>query len=129
MLNRFTPLRHQYAPRTRHYLMDVVVEPSLQRCELGVQVPRPILRRADAEGAATFLETQTQGHEAFYEKLGFRTVHFSPREAEPLDVPVWRMIRPATSTSRHPTAAVVTSFGWACASLGSGRKDVRTASA
>jgi hypothetical protein len=83
MLNLFTALRHQYAPRIRYYLMAVGVEPSRQRCELGVQVPRPILRRADAEGAATFLETQTQGHEALSEKLGFRTVHFSPREADP----------------------------------------------
>jgi hypothetical protein len=69
------------------------------RFGLGVQVLRPILHRADAEGAATFLETQTEEHEAFYEKLGFKTVQFTPREDEPLDIPVWRMIRPAPSMS------------------------------
>lgn len=99
MLNRFTALRHKYAPQPRYYLMAVGVEPSRQRFGLGVQVLRPILHRADAEGAATFLETQTEEHAAFYEKLGFETVQFTPREEEPLDVPVWRMIRPATSMS------------------------------
>ena len=99
MLNRFTALRHQYAPHPRYYLMAVGVEPNRQRFGLGVQVLRPILHRADAEGAATFLETQTEEHEAFYEKLGFKTVQFTPREDEPLDIPVWRMIRPAPSMS------------------------------
>jgi ribosomal protein S18 acetylase RimI-like enzyme len=49
----------------------VGVDPDRQGQGLGRAVIAPGLVRADAEGAAVFLETQTARNVAFYESLGF----------------------------------------------------------
>ena len=55
------------------YLSIVGIMPGHQGRGLGEQLVRPALRRADAAGAATFLETFNEKNMPFYRRFGFDT--------------------------------------------------------
>ena len=85
----------RHMPDPHWYLWALGVTPTRQRQGLGTALLQPILSRADREDRACYLETQTAGNVAFYEKLGFRVIE----EANVADQPIhiWFMRRDPTS--------------------------------
>jgi ribosomal protein S18 acetylase RimI-like enzyme len=79
------------------YLATTGVHPDHQRQGLGTKVMEPVLSRCDAAGMPCLTETSTPENVAFYERLGFRTLH---EVAMPDDGPtVWVMWRDPHRTS------------------------------
>ncbi len=64
---RDVPLRHWYLP-------TLGVDPPRQGQGVGSALIQPVLARADAEGLLCYLETETAGNVAFYERHGFEVV-------------------------------------------------------
>jgi len=64
---RDVPLRHWYLP-------TLGVDPPRQGQGVGSALIQPVLSRADAEGLLCYLETETAGNVAFYERHGFEVV-------------------------------------------------------
>ncbi len=85
--------RHKALMSSPHwYLMAIGVDSHRQGEGLGAALVRDGLRRADAAGTPTYLETETEGNVGFYEHLGFEVAeHLVVEGAE---VPIWLMIRP-----------------------------------
>lgn len=75
-------------------LAMVGVRRELQGRGLGVKVIRPGLEFADARHLTAYLETENQRNVRLYERLGFRIAQFVAATDFPLDVDVWRMVRP-----------------------------------
>ena len=96
--NRFTMLAaraDQLRKRVMHephwHLAGLGVEPSAQRSGIGSALLQPVLARADASGAACYLETYTPANVAFYARLGFVV---SAEEELVADAPrIWAMRR------------------------------------
>jgi len=84
---RDVPLRHWYLP-------TLGVDPPRQGQGVGSALIQPVLSRADAEGLLCYLETETAGNVAFYERHGFEVVveddlprggpHFWTMKREPI---------------------------------------------
>jgi GNAT superfamily N-acetyltransferase len=92
-MRQFSRGRAAVVPDRCWSLSAVGVRPDHQNLGYGVLVLRPILRLADDQGLPVYLETENARNEAFYIKLGFRTVaHLDPAHG-PLGVPMWRMLR------------------------------------
>ncbi|MBN1978367.1 MAG: GNAT family N-acetyltransferase [Anaerolineae bacterium] len=64
----------RYAPESHWYLWAIGVAPASQGKGIGSRLMQPILKRADADGKACYLETGTEGNARFYEKHGFKVV-------------------------------------------------------
>jgi GNAT superfamily N-acetyltransferase len=93
VMRQFSRGRAEVVPDECWSLSAVGVRPGRQNLGYGVLVLRPILRLADDQGLPVYLETENARNEAFYIKLGFRTVaHVDPAHG-PLGVPMWRMLR------------------------------------
>ncbi len=50
------------------------VRPDAQRRGLGSKLIEPVLRRADRDGVACYLETSDRANVAYYERFGFKVV-------------------------------------------------------
>jgi ribosomal protein S18 acetylase RimI-like enzyme len=81
-------------PEPHWYLWVVGVEPHLHGQGLGTLLVRDGLARADRDGSAVYLETETAGNVAFYEGLGFEVVE--ELVAPGVGVPLWLMVRRPT---------------------------------
>jgi ribosomal protein S18 acetylase RimI-like enzyme len=73
-------LHRRFAPGGHLYLQWLGVEPSCQGQGLGSAMLRPVLRRADAEGLPSYLETFKPRNVALYQRHGFKIML---EEAEP----------------------------------------------
>lgn len=75
MLERFSvigPLMAEHTPVEEHwYLQLLATHPDWQRNGLGVALMTSMFERADAEGMACHLETETAGNVAYYRRHGF----------------------------------------------------------
>jgi ribosomal protein S18 acetylase RimI-like enzyme len=104
---RYERRHNRLMPRPHWYLEMLGVEPSRQRFGLGGVLVRHGLQRADADRVPVFVETETAANAAFYSKLGFQTLEFSPAENDPLDIATWCMLREPQPTD-HPAPAATT---------------------
>jgi ribosomal protein S18 acetylase RimI-like enzyme len=78
-----------------HWSLDgLAVDPDQQRRGYGAVLVRRGLRRADAGGLATYLETNSPRNEEFYRKLGFEVIEHVAEDYPPMKIPTWRMVRP-----------------------------------
>ncbi len=84
-------LHHDYAPMPHWYLASIGVEPQHQGEGIGSELMQPILRRADADGFACYLETQREGNVRLYERHGFDMLRRAEVPGHP--IPVWAMLR------------------------------------
>jgi len=82
-------LRHPSEPHW--YLATVGVHPDVRRRGIGGALVAHLLRRADLDGRATYLETDRAANVPFYEGFGFRVCE----ESRVLDTPIWHMHRGA----------------------------------
>ena len=67
-------LHKRDVPPRHWYLMILGVDPPRQGQGVGGALIQPVLSRADAEGLLCYLETETAGNVAFYERHGFEVV-------------------------------------------------------
>lgn len=81
-------------PRDSHfYLAFIAVAPRLQGLGLGGALLEATLRRADAHGAAAYLENSNPKNTALYERSGFvARRNIAPRGAPPM-IAMWRPAR------------------------------------
>ena len=93
LLRRYEQRHRRLRPSPHWYLEMLGVEPARQRFGLGAAVVLHGLGRADRDGLPAYVETETAGNAAFYGKLGFRVVHRTSAEDEPLGVPTWCLVR------------------------------------
>ena len=83
---------HKRLMKTGHwYLWALGVEPDFQGQGVGGRLIQPVLARADVQGVPCYLETQTEGNVAFYEKRGFEVL--SAGEVPGHGVMAWMMVR------------------------------------
>ena len=64
-------LRAESAPPGHWYLLLLGVEPEAQGTGLGGRLMDPMLREADVQGRAVYLETSTASNLPFYQRFGF----------------------------------------------------------
>ena len=88
-------LHHIHAPQLHWYLWAIGVDPPSQGQGIGSWLLEPMLRKADADGTACYLETGTEANVRFYEKHGFHVT--SKGRVPKLGVPIWAMRREARS--------------------------------
>jgi GNAT superfamily N-acetyltransferase len=90
---RADELRKRLMPLPHWHLAGLGVDPDAQRQGIGSALLQPTLQRADATGAACYLETYTAANVAFYSVHGFKVL----AEQELLDgAPrIWAMGRDA----------------------------------
>ena len=80
-------------PEPHWYLQVIGVDPARQGEGLGSILVREGLSRADTAGTPTYVETETEGNVAFYEKHGFEVVEkIVPKR---VGLPMWLMVRDA----------------------------------
>jgi len=80
-------------PGPHWYLWLLGVAPESQGRGIGSALLTPILERAEAAGVPCYLETQTTGNVAFYERLGFEVLS---ERIEPVgELPIWFLARPS----------------------------------
>ncbi|MGD2041509.1 MAG: GNAT family N-acetyltransferase, partial [Anaerolineae bacterium] len=79
------------APGPHWYLWALGVEPGHQGQGIGSRLIQPVLARADKDGVPCYLETQTEGNVAFYQKQGFEVV--SDGWVPEQEIRVWTMLR------------------------------------
>jgi GNAT superfamily N-acetyltransferase len=77
--------------RPHWYLWALGVEPGRQGQGIGGALLRPVLDRADEDGIACYLETQTEPNVRFYERRGFTVIEDGPVPGH--GVPFWTMVR------------------------------------
>ncbi len=82
------------------YLGALGVDPAHQRMGIGARLLLPVLAKADAEGQACFLETQTEDNVRFYERQGFEVANAG--EVPGTGMKMWAMLRqPGVPLSRE----------------------------
>jgi len=84
--------RERDMPTACWYLFLLGVEPRSQRRGLGSALIRPVLKRADTEQVACYLETENQRNVAFYQKQGFDLI-VNGEEAGATGVRFWTFSR------------------------------------
>ena len=78
-----------------HWSLDgLAVVPEYQRFSYGAVLVRHGLRRADADGLPTYLETNSRRNAEFYGKFGFDVLEHLAEDYPPMRIPTWRMMRP-----------------------------------
>jgi ribosomal protein S18 acetylase RimI-like enzyme len=88
--------RRNFHPRAFWYLQALGVEPSQQGKGIGSSLLAPILALADSERLPCYLETETEGNVAFYQRKGFQvSAHLEFPEAR---LHLWTMQRPPNSS-------------------------------
>jgi GNAT superfamily N-acetyltransferase len=91
VLRRLGRRKKDLMPDPHWYLSAVGVIPERQHRGLGSSLVRSGISRADRDGVAVYLETETEANVRFYEHLGFEI-----REqitAAGLGIPVWSLVR------------------------------------
>ena len=86
-------LHRQLMPDPHWYLWALGVAPEMQGQGIGGALLTPTLERADAEGMACYLETQTEENVGFYERRGFDVLAADELPGQPVSVPMWYMAR------------------------------------
>ncbi len=84
-------VHHKLMQGPHWYLWALGVVPERQGTGIGTALLRPMLNEADRVDAPCYLETQTPGNVAFYERRGFRVALTETLPA--LHLPVWYMVR------------------------------------
>jgi ribosomal protein S18 acetylase RimI-like enzyme len=84
--------RRRLNPEAYWYLDALGVEPARQGRGVGSRLLAPILSTASEQGLSCYLETESEGNVAFYEKQGFRVL--STLEFPESPVRLWTMSRP-----------------------------------
>jgi len=79
------------APGPHWYLWALGVEPARQGQGIGNRLIAPVLAQADREGGPCYLETETEGNVAFYQKRGFHIVSDGLVPGQSLRI--WTMLR------------------------------------
>jgi GNAT superfamily N-acetyltransferase len=74
LMEKLGELHHAAVPPEHWYLLILGVDPPRQGQGLGGTLIEPILRRADAERRACYLETMKPRNVTFYQKHGFEVV-------------------------------------------------------
>lgn len=87
-------LHERYAPPSHWYLWVLGIEPAHQGQGIGSSLLQPVLAQASAEGAACYLETNTEGAVRFYQRRGFQVMEHGATPGQ--GIQVWAMLRPAT---------------------------------
>jgi ribosomal protein S18 acetylase RimI-like enzyme len=86
-------LHRQLMPDPHWYLWALGVAPDRQGRGIGGALLSPLLARADAEGMACYLETQTEENVSFYERRGFDVLAADELPGQHVTVPMWYMAR------------------------------------
>ena len=82
----------QFHPHLPHYYLEYLgVEPAFQGQGLGSQLLSELTRRADAAGAACYLETATERNLPLYQRFGFQIT----AQKQIIGLPAWFLYRPA----------------------------------
>jgi len=81
--------KKELMPQPHWYLSAIGVDPDRQGSGLGSTLVKAGMERARQAGKSVYLETETPGNVAFYERLGFRVVE--EIEAVGIGVPIWLM--------------------------------------
>jgi ribosomal protein S18 acetylase RimI-like enzyme len=84
-------LHHEFASMPHWYLAAIGVEPEHQGQGIGSELMQPVLRRADAAGFASYLETHRPENVRLYERHGFEVVRRVDLPGHP--IPLWAMLR------------------------------------
>jgi GNAT superfamily N-acetyltransferase len=74
LMGQLGELHAQAVPPEHWYLLILGVDPARQGQGIGGTLIEPVLRRADAEGRACYLETMKPRNVTFYKKHGFDVV-------------------------------------------------------
>ena len=97
-LSLLGPLLAEHTPRDEHwYLQMLATHPDWQRQGLGAQLMHHMFERADDEGLACYLETETEENVAYYRHHGFQVrSEWDVPDWQHLPGPhMWGMLRPA----------------------------------
>lgn len=82
-----------------HWSLDgLAVDPQHQRLGYGAALVKHGLRRADAQGLPTYLETNSPRTAGFYRTFGFGVLEHVAEDYAPMRIPAWRMMRPPHAT-------------------------------
>jgi ribosomal protein S18 acetylase RimI-like enzyme len=84
-------LHKRKVPGPHWYLWALGVEPARQGQGIGSRLIAPVLAQADREGLPCYLETETAGNVAFYQKQGFYVVSDDLVPGQSLRI--WTMLR------------------------------------
>jgi GNAT superfamily N-acetyltransferase len=96
---RADQLRKRLLPRPHWHLAGLGVDPDMQRQGIGSALLQPTLRKADAAGAACYLETYTAANVAFYARHGFKVLANEVLlDGAP---PIWAMARIASDNAQQ----------------------------
>ena len=95
--------RRAHAPSPHFYLSALGVDPDVQGRGIGSAILEPVLRRADATGAAAYLETATARNVLLYERHGFAVVEELLLPGT--DIRGWLMRRPPGPAREEPAPA------------------------
>jgi ribosomal protein S18 acetylase RimI-like enzyme len=90
-------LHDAYARKPHWYLSAIGVEPGHQGQGIGGALMQPILKRADEQGVACYLETHHQDNVRLYQRQGFEIVEKCQLAGHP--IPVWAMLRKPRSAT------------------------------
>ena len=84
--------RSRHRPHPPHFWLQVIgIDPDHQHTGVGAALLRPVLDRADHEGAGSFLFTATPENAAWYKRFGFRTeAEYQPTPRWPTVWAMWR---------------------------------------
>ena len=80
------------------HLWALGVEPGHQKRGIGGRLMQPVFDEADREGVPCYLETESPGNVAYYEKWGFQVV--SDGVVPGPEIRVWTMLRPPDRQGR-----------------------------
>lgn len=65
----------QYGPKSKHWYVDfVAVDPELQNQGYGTELVQKVNELADAQKVDCYIETESERHKVFYERLGYETI-------------------------------------------------------
>lgn len=78
-------------PHEPHWYLETLgTEPARQRQGIGSALLRPVLRRADAEGARAYLESSKAANVPFYRRHGFEVTREVRLDGGPVIWAMWR---------------------------------------
>lgn len=98
VLRQLGSRRKALMPEAHWYLSAIGVDPNHQGRGLGSTLLGAGIRRADREGTAIYLETETEANVGFYENRGFEVLE--QLSAEGIGIPIWLLARRYSPTLR-----------------------------